>query len=183
MEEKPKTGIGWTIFIACAAGIFGLILGASHFNLQQGGTASRSAQSSPTGHVLSLACGGGMDVQINSRMREVYFIVPQCKCSNLSELDWDCTGWVRLVDAASIPSISGFNIASVDGSPCILYEEFAKSRGPVGFPPNTPVRVRGCDPNLPNAISTKDGQISLPVPDRFTFQNVQSAPITVRVRF
>jgi hypothetical protein len=179
------TGKGWLIVGALAA----VAIIAYGLGQQNGVTNVGSTGPAPSGvPVYNLQCGQTFDVQIPPPVRRAFFIVPPCKCSDLSELNYDCTGWVRIMEPNSHFEMVMRNADGVMANECIVLYEYSKGRGPVGVPPGKPIKVAGCggaaNPEMA-LFRTKDVPqgMSLLIPDRFTIQNIQQYPIRVSIDF
>jgi hypothetical protein len=179
------TGKGWLIvggFAIVALIAYGL---GELKGVNVGGAGSVARSGVP---VYNLQCGQTFDVQIPPAVRTAFFVVPPCKCADLSELNYDCTGWVRIMEPNRY---SQMNMRSDDSSAvneCIVLWEYRKGRGPQGIVPGTPIKIGGCNANSHQEISTlrtrhNPNEQSLAIPDRFTVQNVQELPIRVRIDF
>ena len=137
--------------------------------------------------VYNLQCGQTFDIQIPPAVRRIMLVVPPCKCSDLSELNYDCTGWVRIMQPDSHWQMTMRNIDGSEANECVVLMEYKKGRGPQGFSRNTPIKIAGCGAidRETATFPTKDNPRGEPlrIPDRFTIQNVQDVPVRVRIEF
>ena len=148
---------------------------------------STTPLASPGVPIYNLQCGPSFDVQMPSAVRRAILIVPPCKCSDLSELNYDCTGWVRIMEPESHVQMIVRNADGIMANECIFLEEYRSGRGPAGVSPSTPIKLAGCggttpEPSTLRTRSNPQGE-PLRIPDRFTIQNVQQYPIRVSVDF
>jgi hypothetical protein len=177
---------GWLVLAGLAVvAIIAYIVGQQSGVTNVGGTRPLAPAGVP---VYNLQCGQAFDVQIPPAVRRAVLIVPPCKCSDLSELNYDCTGWVRIMEPNSHWQMVIRNDDGTKANECVVLEEFKIGRGPQGVSPTTPLKMAGCGGarNPETAMAkTKDNPEGVPlaIPDRFTIQNVQNFPIRVSIEF
>ena len=164
----------------------------SYFMGQQHGATyvgSTHPVASAVAPVYNLQCGQTFDIQIPPAVRRTMLVVPPCKCSDLSELNYDCTGWVRIMQPDSHWQMRILNVDGSEANECVVLVEYKKGRGPQGVSPNTPIKTAGCEGinnhETTSTVTTKDnpGGEHPRIPDRFTIQNVQDVPIRVSIEF